>query len=729
MDTFSRKPICLLLLGLISGFTALLWGEDSQNRPKIGLVLSGGGARAAAHIGILKVFDREKIPVDCIAATSFGALVGGLYSLGFPASEIESMLTSQNWNSIFSNAPQRRLTPLIERRDTRYQAQIFFKGWNPELPTGLLAGQSLTEALDIMTSTRMLSAQGDFDNLPIQFRAVSTNLIDGKPYIFRKGSMSEALRASMAVPLLFTPLEKDGMLLADGGLVDNLPTGIARAMGADIVIAVDATSPLLAKEGIRTFVDVIDQSISLQMAQNVQDSLKLATIVLSPDLDEFTNTEYEKMQLIIQRGEEEALNRLEQLKALTANAPQRPKQTQVEEIAPIIDSLSFRGLKTIKPSHLMVNLHVRVGEPANPRAIVADVSRLYATRLFDSVTYNLEPLGKNHYRLVYAVKESLLRSLGASLRYDNDYSFVALAEFTARHLFNTASKATISAQFGGLEDYSAALRFIPSSTKFFVEPKANISRVERLDIRNQSLVDKYTDKREGGQLMIGGSIFKQLEMRGGYRYERVRIAGGSQPNRMAESTVLAGLAARLNRDSLDDPEFPRSGMTFDLRVHRYSASLGSDLDYSKWQADYQHYFSISQKSAFRIHAGGGYSQGSVPFYDLFFVGGYSFSEKGSRPFLGLQRDELPVRHAAIVGAGYRRQIFSQPLSFIKRGYLLGTYNGLFFSNRAESPYDVRYFNGAGFGLAFDTMLGPLHAAAGWGEGGRFNFHFTLGPTF
>ena len=729
MKSLFLKPVCLLLFGLISGFAAALPAQDGPNPPKIGLVLSGGGARAAAHIGVLKVFEREGIPVDCIAATSFGALVGGLYSVGYSPSEIESILASQDWSEIFSNAPKRQLTPLIERRDSRYQAQISFRGWNPELPTGLWAGQRVTEALDVLTTGEMLSAQYDFDKLPIQFRAVATNLIDGKPYVFKQGSMSEAVRASMAIPMLFTPLEKGGMLLADGGLVDNLPTGIARAMGADVIIAVDATSPLLAKKDIRTFVDVIDQAISLPMDQNVRDSMKLATIVLRPDLDEFTNTEYEKMHQIIQRGEEEAESRLEKLRTLTANALKRPLPAQVEAISPVIDSISFHGLKKVKSSQLMSNLRVRPGKSADAQEIGADVSRLYATHLFDTVTYSLEPLGQDHYRLVYAVEEAPLHSLGASLRYDNDYNFVALAEFTARQLFGTSSQATISAKFGGLEDYSAALRFMPFSTRFFLEPKANVSRLERLDIRNQNLVDKYTDKREGGRLTIGGSIFNQLDIQGGYRYERVRISGGSDPKALTGSAALAGLAIRVNRDSFDDPEFPGRGMVVDFRIDKNSASLGSDLDYSKWQADYQHYFSLSQKSALRIRASGGYSHGPVPFYDLFFVGGYSFSETASRQFLGLERDEMPVRHLAILGASYRRQIFSHPLSFIKRGYLMGAYNGLFFSNRQRSPYDVHYLNGAGFGLLLDTMLGPVRAVAGWGEGGRFNFHFTLGPTF
>jgi NTE family protein len=729
MDKHTRRFIFLLLLFLAYGVNEPMRAEGRQASSKICLVLSGGGARGASHIGVLKVLESEHIPIDCIAATSFGALVGGLYSIGYSASEIENLLSSQDWNNIFSDAPQRRLTPLIERRDARYQGQISFNGWNPELPTGLWGGQRLVEALEILTAGQMLQAEYNFDNLPIQFRAVSTNLVNGKAYVFKQGPMAEALRASMAIPMIFTPLEKDGMLLVDGGLVDNLPTDIAKSMGADIIIAVNATTPLMAKDKIRTLFDVIDQSISLQMERNVQESLKTATLVLSPNLQGFSNADYPKIHEIVRKGEEEANNKLELIKALVAGIPLRPHLAKAETIVPIVDSVSVEGLKNVPFSQLRGNLKIRNGVSADPQAIVADVSRLYATRLFDSVGYNLEPLGNNHYRLVYVVKEAPLHTLGGSLRYDTDYNFVALAEFTARQMFNTPSIATVTSQLGGLEDHSATLRFIPSSTKFFLEPKVEVLRLERLDIREEELVDKFTDKREGGQFLVGGTIFRQLEIRGGYRYERVRIAGGAEPNRLTGSNALAGLAIRFNRDSLDSPEFPRSGMTLNVRIDKESKSVGSDFDYSRWQADYQRYLPVSPKSTIRISASAAYSHGSVPFYDHFYVGGYSFSEKASRQFFGLKHDEIAARQIGVIGLSYRRQLFSHPLNFIKRGFLMGIYNGLFYSQNQTSPYEVNYLNGAGVSVAFDTMLGPVRLAAGWSESGRFNLYFTLGPAF
>lgn len=730
MGELMRYHRCFWFLLIVVSLAVVLPAEDRQAHPKIGLVLSGGGARAASQIGVLKVLEREGISIDCIAATSMGALVGGLYAMGYSSAEIENFLASQDWSRIFSDAPQWQFTSLIERGDARYQGKIAFRGWNPELPSGLWSGQPLTEALNLLTTSRMLRAQSDFDKLPIPFRAVATNLIDGQPYVFKKGSMTQALRASMAVPMMFTPLETNGMLLVDGGLVNNLPADIAREMGADIIIAVDATSPLLDKKDLRTLVDVVDQSISLQMEKNVQENSKLANLILRPELKAYTNIDYDKIPEIIKQGEMEANRRLQEIKSLISGIPARRQVLSLPPAAPIIDAITFKGLKQIPDSQIRAKLHIRPGESADPSAIGADVSRIYATRLFESVDYTLDPVGENRYHLIFLVKEELLNTLGAGIRYDNDYQFVVLAEFTARQVFHTPSKAIVSSQFGGLEDHSVSLRFIPPQAEFlFLEPKIEASRLERLDIRDKESIDKFTDKREGGQLIIGGSLFRQLEVSGGYRYERVRISGGSDPNRMTGSRSLGGMVLRLKWDSLDFREFPRSGASLKSQFDKQMPALGGDFDYSRWQADYGQYLPVSVNSTIQINLNAGYSRGFVPFYDSFFVGGYSQAEKASKQFLGFGRDEILGRQMAIVRASYHRQLFARPLSFIKRGFLTATYNGGFFSDRQAAPYGFNYLNGVGLGLSADTMLGPLRVTGGWGEGGRLNFYLSFGPSF
>ena len=193
--------IVLILIGFMNPLTA----TGQQGPHKVGLVLSGGGARGAAHIGVLRVFERERIPIDCIAGTSFGALAGGLYSLGYSTAKIEEILTGQDWNSIFSDAPERRLTPLIERRNSRYQGQISFRGWSPELPTGFRGGQRLTEALDILTTNRMVSAGYDFAKKEFFVFSPSARRLGGVVFIrvWADGESECGLRKGSTLPRNF----------------------------------------------------------------------------------------------------------------------------------------------------------------------------------------------------------------------------------------------------------------------------------------------------------------------------------------------------------------------------------------------------------------------------------------------------------------------------------------------------------------------------------------------
>jgi len=726
---YNKSRTILLLPVLLLIVPGMLRGMEESRSPKVGLVLSGGGARGAAHIGVLKILERERIPIHCIAGTSFGALVGGLHALGYSASELEEIFMQDDWDAFVTDKPDRRLSPMMERRNYRYQGQINFKGFSPELPSGLWSGQQVIEILISLTTERMVAAEYDFDKLPIPFRAVATDLVSGEEFVFKQGRMTEALRASIAVPFLFTPVDKDEMLLVDGGLVNNLPTDIARDMGADIVIAVDVTSPLLKKEQIRSFVEVLDQSISLLMRESVEKNRKLADIVLFPDLDGLANTDYQQMAAIMARGTEEAERRLAELKNLVAGIPPHtvPLPTARE---PVIDSLAFEGLEAVPPDNLKREVKVRPGEPLDIETLKEDFRRLYATRLFDSIDAELHPVGQNRYQLNYLLKEAPLQTLGASVRYDKEYRLVALAEFTARQLFHSPSTLTVSGQFGGFENFQAGLRYIAPPIPFlFIEPKVHYRRRERLDIRNGDLADRFLDKRWGGQIMFGGSFFKRLEVEMGWRSDRVTIGGGTEPNKQDGTLQLAGLTLRLKRDTLDLQEFARSGMTFRFQIDKRSEDLGGDVSYSKWQGDLHQYLSPTDRSTLHLRASGGYSQGDMPFYDRFYIGGFNFAEGAPRHLLGYRRDELSSRQMGLLGTSFRWRLFSNPLSFAKRGFIIAHYNVAAFSDAVVRPYDFKVFHGGGLGFALDTLFGPMQIAGGWGERGRFNFYLTLGPAF
>ena len=698
---------------------------------KVGLALSGGGARGAAHIGALRVLEQEGIRIDCIAGTSFGALVGGLYALGYRAVEIEQIFARQDWSALFSNEPDLSLAPLLARAKSRYQGELNFHGFLPELPGGLIAGQKLTEVLDLLTTERILAAAFDFDRLPIPFRAVATDIVNGEKVVFQRGTMTEAIRASIAVPLVFTPVEKDGMLLVDGGLVDNLPTDVVRQMGADIVIAIDATSPLLEKDQIKTFVEVMDQSIGLLMRRGVEENIKLADLVLRPELKDFTVADYLRIPEIVQLGAQAAESRLGELKALLARVPARPMPpAPTFPLALEVASVSFEGLKRVPAGQLKNEIRTRPGQPVDVNLLEEDQRRLYATGLFEHVDYRLTPAGPGSYHLAYLVRELPAGILGASIRYDPDNHFVALAELRVRQLFHTPSVLIVSTQFGGIDNDSASLRYIPFNRMpfLFVTPEAHFRKREYRDFRSGELVDSFTDRRIGAQLMVGAALGRS-EFEFGYRADRVTILGGTPPNRQDGALHLRGVSAQFSRNTLDAQRFPTSGTYVSARADAHLDAFGSDVHYSKWDLQVRRYFRLTPDSSIQVYGAAGYSRGSVPFYDRYFLGGFNYSEIGPQRLIGFQYDELSANQMGVLAAEFRYRWYYQPLGFAKSGFIAGYYNAAPLSLREEAPYDFRLYHGMGAEFSFDTMIGPVRLAAGWGQGGRFNLYLTFGPAF
>ena len=279
----------------------------ATRRPKIGLVLSGGGARGITHVGVLQVLEEMRVPVDFVAATSMGSIVGGLYASGMPPGEMQHLITTIDWTTLFSDSPPRReLTFRDKQVDTRFPLplEIGFRDWQFRGFQGALSGANLELFLHELTA----KADGvrDFDRLPIPFRAVSTDMVTGTPYVFDTGPLYEAMRASMSIPGVFSPVELRGRLLGDGGLVDNLPVDVVRRMGADIVIAVNIGTPLMNREQLSSIVGLTGQMINILTEQNVRAqlaSLRPDDVLISPDLGALSAVDFTKGPEFIRLGD------------------------------------------------------------------------------------------------------------------------------------------------------------------------------------------------------------------------------------------------------------------------------------------------------------------------------------------------------------------------------------------------------------------------------------------
>lgn len=283
--------------------------QRTVKRPKIGLVFSGGGARGIAQVGVLKSLIRNQIPIDFISATSMGSVIGGLYASGWSPAEIESLTIATNWEEATSLSDAMRRTELfVDQRlaGERSFLTIRFDGFDPVIPASISSGQRLTTLLHSLTLQSVYHPSPSFDDLRIPFRAVSTDLVSGRRVVLDRGSLAEALRASLTVPLLFTPIERDSMQLVDGGLVDNIPVDVAEEEGCDLTIVVNSTSGLRSQKEMKAPWEVADQIMGIMMQRVKDEMLSRADVVITPELHGRLSTDFRQIDSLIVWGERQA---------------------------------------------------------------------------------------------------------------------------------------------------------------------------------------------------------------------------------------------------------------------------------------------------------------------------------------------------------------------------------------------------------------------------------------
>jgi NTE family protein len=305
MDSAVRN--CILLIVLISGFAFPAVAQDGMTpavtrRPVIGVALSGGGALGLAHIGVLKWMEENHIPVDRIAGTSMGGIVGAIYATGMSPKEMESFASNVNWSTTLLAEPTYQELSYRRKQDQRAYEVSSSLGLRHGLsgPNGFSAAQGVDLLLDRIAFP--YSSISDFDQLPIPFRCVATDMVDGTEVVLKDGSLAQSLRATMAIPGVFTPVEMNGRVLADGGLVDNLPTDVARDMKADVVIAIDLATPLGGGEQLQSLSGVLSRAISVVILANERRSMALADLVVTLNLGQFSISDYSEAEKIIQLG-------------------------------------------------------------------------------------------------------------------------------------------------------------------------------------------------------------------------------------------------------------------------------------------------------------------------------------------------------------------------------------------------------------------------------------------
>ncbi|MEK6743174.1 MAG: patatin-like phospholipase family protein [Nitrospirota bacterium] len=410
-QTPSRSLRFTLTTAVAQGTIRTVMPAAGRGRPRIGIAFAGGGAKAAASIGVLKVLYKEGIPVDAIAGTSMGAIVGGFAAAGYQPDEIEAIFLENDLNDLFSDTPSRAfLTQEQKEAGSRHLLQFSLIGASFLPTSGLTAGQKLTNLLRSKTLASSFQAGLDFDRLSIPFRAVATDIETGATVVIGRGILSDAMRASSAIPVVFQPVEHEGRLLVDGGMSNNLPVDVVRAMGVDLVIAVDPSSRLETRERLSSLVDIMSQSISIPVRRDTERQAELADVVITPDTAAYPFAAFENIAGIIRTGEEAARAALPRIREVLAR-----RSALQPEIRYAITDLTLSGIPEAMQTQVRTTFDAALRPAGATEGELRELlAAIYRLGVFKDLSLELVPRGAAYGAVITATRHPVVGAIRIS---------------------------------------------------------------------------------------------------------------------------------------------------------------------------------------------------------------------------------------------------------------------------------------------------------------------------
>jgi NTE family protein len=714
-------------------------------RPRICLVLSGGGARGMAHIGVLKILEQLKVPIDCIAGTSVGAVVGGLYASGMTAGEIDASMRSVDWQEAFRDAPPRRDLAFRRKQDDRnflVRLPLGLKHGQILLPKGFIQGEKLQETLRKLTLR--FPADMDFDRLPTAFRAVSTDLVTGDAVVMDRGDLAIAMRASMSAPGLFAPVEYEGRVLVDGGLAENLPINVARAMQADILIVSEVSYPLQPREQLDSALAISNQMLAILVrkdADRQKASLGPKDILIEPALGGTSSTDFTLSDKAIASGEGAARGMAERLASLgvsdTAYRTYVARRAAGVTAAPIIkfvrvDQDSKRYEKTI-----LGEMQPLVGKPLDLDLVAARITELYGMGDFETLDYTLVEEGTGNDKDTGIEVRARRKSWGPNyirfgLSLQDDFQgntrYNAETRFLLTEMNSLGAEWMTDVQIGyDPKIYSEFYQPLDTSRSWFVAPSARIEARDLPVYSKDVEIADYRAREAEGDFDVGSELGNWGEIRVGFH----RLNGETHerygdPDLVVRTYNNGEYFFKFSYDRLDNVDFPRDGQTFSMQWDAYRTNLGSDFAFDKVQADWLMARSYERNTIVLWASAGETVDGNIKSTDLqdfYSLGGF-LSLSGLAPLA------LTGPNYAIARAIYFRKIGRGGEGFLQfPAYIGASFEvGNTWDRRGEISFGSARKDASLF-LGFDTFLGPLYVGTGYDSSGNSALFLFLGRTF
>ncbi len=707
-----------------------------DTRPRIGLALGGGGARGIAHISVLREIGNLHIPIDCVAGTSMGALVGGLYAAGMSVDDMQQLVVSTDWQRLFDDSlerPERSFRRKQDDRDSLATLGVGVRRGGIRISPGLLQGERILAMFE--HATLKVSAIDDFDRLPIPYRAVATDLNTGEAVVLDHGSLAMAMRASMSLPGVFQPVEVDGRVLLDGGLVNQVPVDIVRGMGADIVIAVDVGTPLETLDRDAGVLAVVSQISGMMTTGNTRRqlaTLRPSDILITPQLGkDVTTKDFSKARealAIGARAAEAARARLAGLSLPPARyaAALQERPTGAAQL-PVVEFVRLENETRYADAMLLSYIHIPIGQPLDPKRTEASLIRAYSLGTLSSITYEVVHEGGRTGVLLRARPKAqgpnyLQAGLTASTDFEGSFEGNLRAAILFSPLSPYGAEGRVTVAIGSEPELTGeyyhpldpANRYLLYGKASYNNPNIAVfdtagENIARYDVRTTGIELKAL--REFGN--YGAVALGAQRARG-----RARVEVGD-PDLQPFDFDQGNLFASVTIDRLDSLFFPQKGYYANLGYTVSRDWLGSDTNFDQLDLDALGAKSFGKHS---LQAGVRYhvtTSGTLPVQSLYRLGGRT-------RLAGFRANQLTGQDYALLFAGYSYQLGQ----FFGRSALVG--GTLEYGNAWQRRQDMALSDGilnASLYTGFDSWLGPMLFGLGWREHGDGVFFLEIGRPF
>ena len=697
----------------------------THKRPKIGLVLSGGGAKGFAHIGVLKVLEQAGVKIDYIGGTSMGAVVGGLYASGYNATQIDSIFQETNFDELLQDYMPRTSKSFFEKRnDELYSVSLPFNKFKLGIPVALSKGIYNYNMLAKLThNVRHIR---DFNQLPIPFICVATNIETGEEVILRDGFLAQAMMASSAFPSLFSPVELNGKVLIDGGVTNNYPVKELRRMGAEIIIGVDVQDDLKDRNSLQDATRILVQITNLDMINKMKENIKLTDIYIKPDISNYGVISFDKGQEIIKKGEEATFAVYDQIKKYG-----NPKNYEVQNLKNDsgvinIDDITTTKLDNYTKAYILGKLRFKSGKTITYDELKTGINNINATQNFSRISYVLEKNSNNKDDLkIYLTENPNKTFLKFGLHYDDLYKSAVLVNLTHKKLLFKNDVFSGDAILGDnirynidyyvdngfywsfgfksrLNTFNRNVETDFSNGELLTQLGLKSINIDFLDITNQAYMQTVFIQK----YLIGGGIE--------HKYLKIKSETLEEDNPVFENSGYFSIFGYLKYDSLDNKYFPKNGWLFsgDIQSYLYSTDFNNDFErFSVVRGEVFFAKKLAKKLTLNINSELGFSAGgkATPFFN-FILGGYGFSTINNfKHFYGYD-------FLSIAADSYIKSNFTIDYELFKKNHLNFSAN---YANVEDNLFGTGNwltkpkYNGYALGYGYESVFGPIEVKYTW----------------